>query len=113
MLFRSYRAEARVEYTKMVAPTINDEELSKVAAGSVKTLLGDEGLVSYEKTTGGEDFGFFSDYAPSVFAFVGSKNEEKLECFPHHHPKFNIDEDSLEVAAGLYAQFALDFLSTK
>ena len=113
MTAKAYRAEARVEYTKMVAPTINDEELSKVAAGSVRTLLGEEGLVSYEKTTGGEDFGFFSDYAPSVFAFVGSKNEEKLECFPHHHPKFNIDEDSLEVAAGLYVQFALDFLSTK
>jgi len=111
MTAKAYRAEARVEYTKMVAPTINDAEMSKLAAGSVKELLGEEGLVLFEKTTGGEDFGFFSEYAPSVFAFVGSKNTDKLECFPHHHPKFNIDEDALEVAAGMYAQFALDFLS--
>ena len=107
----AYRATARVEYTQMTIPTINDPMMSALAAESVKKLRGEEALVKFEKTTGGEDFAFFSEYAPSAFAFVGSKNEEKHEYHPHHHPKFNIDEDALGRAAELYSQFALDFLS--
>ncbi|WP_422485618.1 M20 family metallopeptidase [Gudongella sp. DL1XJH-153] len=107
----AYRAKARVEYTQMTIPTINDPMMSALAAETVKKLRGEEALVKFEKTTGGEDFAFFSEYAPSAFAFVGSKNEEKHEYHPHHHPKFNIDEDALGRAAELYSQFALDFLS--
>ncbi len=107
----AYRATARVEYTQMTIPTINDPMMSALAEETVKKLRGEETLVKFEKTTGGEDFAFFSEYAPSAFAFVGSKNEEKHEYHPHHHPKFNIDEDALGRAAELYSQFALDFLS--
>ncbi|MCR3955708.1 MAG: M20 family metallopeptidase [Gudongella sp.] len=108
----AYRAKARVEYTQMTIPTINEENMSKLAAETVKKLRGEDTLVKFEKTTGGEDFAFFSEYAPSIFAFVGSKNEEKHEYHPHHHPKFNIDEDALGRAAEFYAQFALDFLNS-
>ncbi|MGM0396956.1 MAG: M20 family metallopeptidase [Bacillota bacterium] len=106
-----YRAKARLEYTQMTIPTINNPMMSELAAETVKKLRGEDALVKFEKTTGGEDFAFFSEYAPSLFAFVGSKNESKIEYHPHHHPKFNIDEDALGRAAELYAQFALDFLS--
>lgn len=111
MTAQAYRAEARMEYTQMTIPTINDPMMSAIAAGSVKKVAGEEGLVTFEKTSGGEDFAFFSEYAPSAFAFVGSKNTAKLDYYPHHHPKFDIDEDALGVSAGLYTQFALDFLS--
>ena len=107
----TYRAKARLEYTQMTIPTINDPMMSELGAETVKKLRGEEDFVKFEKTTGGEDFAYFSEYAPSLFAFVGSKNEDKIEYHPHHHPKFNIDEDALGVAAELYAQFALDFLS--
>jgi len=111
MTAQAYRAEARMEYTQMTIPTINDPMMSAIAAESVKKVAGEEGLVTFEKTSGGEDFAFFSEYAPSAFAFVGSKNTAKLDYYPHHHPKFDIDEDALGVSAGLYTQFALDFLS--
>jgi len=111
MTAKAYRAEARMEYTQMTIPTINDPMMSAIAAESVKKVAGEEGLVTFEKTSGGEDFAFFSEYAPSAFAFVGSKNTAKLDYYPHHHPKFDIDEDALGVSAGLYTQFALDFLS--
>jgi len=34
-----------------------------------------------------------------------------LANYPHHHEKFNIDEDALPIGTSLYAQFALDFLN--
>lgn len=107
----SYRAKAVLEYNDLVLPTINDPAMSAIGEEAVIKLQGAENLVKFEKTTGGEDFSFYTVKAPGAFAFVGSKNESKIDYYPHHHSKFNIDEEALEVAAGLYAQFAVDFLN--
>ncbi|MBN2898017.1 MAG: amidohydrolase [Clostridia bacterium] len=108
---KAYRAEATLDYQQLVLPTINDGHLSNIAENSATKLFGKSVLIDFEKTTGGEDFSYYSQHAPSVFAFVGSKNEAKIDYYPHHHPKFDFDENALSVSAGLYAQFALDFLS--
>jgi len=107
----SYRAEAVLDYKELVLPTINDPAMSAVGEKAVEKIAGAEALISYEKTTGGEDFSFYLKEAPGAFAFVGTKNEEKIPLYPHHHPKFDIDEDALEIAAALYAQYAVDFLN--
>jgi len=107
---KAYRAEAVLDYKQLVLPTINDPALSKLAQAAAISLVGEEGNITFEKTTGGEDFSFYSKHVPTVFAFVGAQNKEKIEYFPHHHPKFDIDEDALSIASGLYAQFALNFL---
>lgn len=106
----SYRAKASLDYQKLALPTINDPDMSEIASGAVEKIVGKNGLAHVDKTTGGEDFSFFGAEIPAAIAFVGGKDKEKEENYPHHHPKFNIDEDSLEIAAGLYVQFALDFL---
>ncbi|RCW44409.1 MULTISPECIES: M20 family metallopeptidase [unclassified Halanaerobium] len=107
----SYRASAELEYRKLTLPTINDEKMSEIGEKAAVKILGKDSAVKLDKTTGGEDFSFFAAEVPAAFAFVGSRNEEKGISSPHHHPEFNIDEDSLKIAAGLYAQFALDFLN--
>lgn len=108
---KSYRADVKVEYTQMVVPTINDTVMSEIGEGAVRKIAGEDAIIKFEKTTGGEDFGYFADHCPTAFAFVGSKNEEKLECYPHHHPKFDIDEDAMMTSASLYAQYAINFLN--
>lgn len=107
----SYRAEAKLEYNYATSPVINDLKCSKIATKSVKKLLGEEGLMKFEKVTGGEDFSEFQTKAPGVLAMVGIRNEEKDAAYPHHHPNFNIDEDALEIGSALYAQYAIDFLN--
>ncbi|RAK07900.1 amidohydrolase [Halanaerobium saccharolyticum] len=107
----SYRAKAELEYNKMTLPCINDQKISKIAQKAAAEVSGKDSIVKLDKTTGGEDFSFFAAEVPATFAFVGSRNEAKGADAPHHHPEFNIDEDSLKTASGLYAQFALDFLS--
>lgn len=107
----SYRAEAEIQYTLGTPPLINEESCTIIAQNSVEKLIGKEGLIHLEKVTGGEDFAFFMEKAPGALAFVGVRNEEKEANYPHHHEKFNIDEDGLEIGSALYAQFAMDFLS--
>jgi amidohydrolase len=107
----SYRATAKLDYTELVLPTINDEKMAEIGEKTVVNLFGEEGLSKFEKTTGGEDFSYYTREVPGLFAFVGIKNDDKIEPFPHHHPRFDMDEDGLEVAAALYAQYAIDFLN--
>ncbi|MCT4606155.1 MAG: M20 family metallopeptidase [Marinisporobacter sp.] len=109
----SYRAEAELEYTPGTPATINEVVCSRVAEKSVEKLLGKEGIIKMEKVTGGEDFAMYLEKAPGTIAFVGVRNEEKEADYPHHHPRFNMDEDALPIGSALYAQFATDFLNEK
>ncbi len=107
---KAYRAEVKLDYQQLVLPTINDEQLAEYANKVAVELVGEEGNVLFEKTTGGEDFSFYSKYAKTEFAFVGTKNEDKVKYYPHHHSHFDIDETALTTAAGLYAGFAIEYL---
>ncbi|HHW91232.1 MAG TPA: amidohydrolase [Firmicutes bacterium] len=106
----AYRAEAELEYAKLTPVTINDPQLTEKAADIIRRLYGEESLASIPKQTGSEDFAFYCEKAPGVFVFMGAGNEENA-CYPHHHPKFDIDEGVLDRCVALYAQFAWDFLT--
>lgn len=106
----SYRASFKCTIQAGMPPTINDRGCSKIAEQSVLDFLGEDGLSLFEKTTGSEDMAYYLEKIPGVIAFVGMQNPGKGSDFPHHHPKFNIDEDSLIIGTELYARFALNFL---
>jgi amidohydrolase len=57
----------------------------------------------------GEDFSEFAVRAPSAFYFLGAGNASKNTCFPHHHPRFDIDEDVLGVGVEMHVRSALAF----
>ena len=107
----SYRAEASLEYIYGTPPVTNDEECAAIARGAVVKLVGEEGVFEFPKTTGGEDFGYFLEKAPGVIAFVGIRNDEKGINYAHHHDKFDMDEDGLEIGTALYVQYTLDYLN--
>lgn len=108
----TYRAKADLAYNFAPPATINDSESSLLAAGSVRKFLGEEGLSKMEKLTVGEDFAYYLQEVPGLLAFVGAGNPAKGAAYPHHHEKFNIDEDALEIGCLLYVQYALDFLNS-
>jgi len=56
---------------------------------------------------GGEDFAYYCRQAPGAFVFLGAMNSAKGCEFPHHHPRFNVDEDVMPLGAALLAQYAL------
>lgn len=110
-----YRAQYEMKYMFYPAPVINDEKCTKIAKESVKKLFGEEAFYNLQKLTTAEDFSAYSTKVPGVLAFVGIRNDEKECTYPHHHAKFNMDEEGLLIGAALYVQYAIDFLeeSTK
>jgi amidohydrolase len=60
---------------------------------------------------GGEDFSAFQQKAPGTYFVTGAGNRNKGIIYPHHHPRFTIDEDALEIGAKMfvYSVFKLLF----
>ncbi|TDK65145.1 amidohydrolase [Bacillus salipaludis] len=52
-----------------------------------------------EPQMGGEDFAYYLERVPGTFFFTGAKPEGVEKPAPHHHPKFDIDEKAMLIAA--------------
>ena len=57
-----------------------------------------------------EDMSVFLDKAPGTFLFVGSANAARHLDYPHHHPRFDFDEEALTIGAGLLATAVADYV---
>ncbi len=55
----------------------------------------------------GEDFSAYQRLAPACFFWVGAGG---ADAFPHHHPRFVIDERALPVAIETFVAAATSFL---
>src|SRR5699024_11493950 len=55
---------------------------------------------------GGEDFAYYMLERPGAYFFTGAQKED--HAYPHHHPKFDIDERALPVAAKTLIQAYFD-----
>lgn len=107
----AYGGTAELEYNLMVPPVINDGECSAIAEEAVRKILGGDAVTTLEQTTGGEDFSYYLEDKPGCFALVGIYNPDKDAVHSHHSDTFTIDESVLPGAAGVYAQYALDWLA--
>lgn len=88
-------------------PVVNNPELAdfvlEVASKITKTS---EAMM----TMGAEDFSYYLQEAPGAFISLGVKNENKGIIYPHHHPRFNVDEDVLWLGTALHALLAYNYL---
>ena len=104
-------ATVTFEYIRMTEPVNNEERTAALVQKVARDSFGEENVYNEPPTMGGEDFGYFMKECKGAFALVGAANEEKGALWPHHHGRFNIDEDAMVVGAELYAQYALAYLN--
>jgi amidohydrolase len=101
-----------VEIIRGCPPCVNDEDMTalirKVASDAVGEEQVDQG--TEVMTTGSDDMACFLEAAPGCYFIVGAQNAEKDAKFPHHHPRFNIDEDSLPIGVEVLSRAALEYL---
>jgi amidohydrolase len=97
------------EYHKGYRPVINDAEVTRKVREALIEAFGEDAVQQAEPTMGGEDFSAYQQKAPGTFFFVGAGNAAKGIVYPHHHPRFTIDEDALPigVTAFVYTIFKL------
>ena len=109
----AHGATYELEYNPQTFPaTCNDPALTAVFGHAATDLLGAEKVVWLDRPRlTGETFYVYAEYAPTVFAFLGTANPAKGTTYSSHHSRFDIDEDALPVGAAVLAAAAIDFLS--
>jgi amidohydrolase len=96
----AHGADFELDYQFGYRPVVNDER----ATALVRDVAGDA-LADLAPIMGGDDFSAYLAEAPGCYAFVGAGGE-----FPHHHPRFRIDERALAIGTRLHIQVARDAL---
>ena len=88
-------------------PLMNERIMTEKLIRAAGDVLGEENVVEVvEPTMGGEDMAFFQEKVPGTFFFHPSGFGEG-KTNPHHHPKFDVNEDVLWVGSAVLANFAL------
>ncbi len=90
-------ASATFEYTYGVPATINDPGAVAIVREAATDVVGPDKVITPNPSMGGEDFSFFLNERPGAMFMVGSNNPDKGLTWGHHHPRFDIDEESLAV----------------
>ncbi|MDC0762994.1 M20 family metallopeptidase [Brevibacillus sp. AG] len=102
----AHGAGYKFKYEFGYRPVINDAEVTKLMEEVVEESLGAEWVEHMRPTMGGEDFSAFQQKAPGCFFYVAAGNKEKGITYPHHHPRFTIDEEALEVGVKMFVNAA-------
>lgn len=80
---------------------VNDPRLAAMVGEAAGEVFGPERISPQEPVMGGEDFAHYAERVPSCYMFIGARNEVKGIVHPHHHPRFDIDEDALPAGVEL------------
>lgn len=106
----AYGASYTFTYEYGYRPVVNEEAVTSHVESTALQLLGKEYVVRLQPTMAGEDFSAFLQKAPGTFFFIGAGNKEKGIIYPHHHPRFTIDEDALPVGVSVFVSSVLNFM---
>ncbi|MEB7462696.1 M20 family metallopeptidase [Staphylococcus succinus] len=89
----------------------NDPQFTQFVVESLKNANTDalQSVEMCEAQPPSEDFAYYAKAIPSSFIYAGAAPENG-DIHPHHHPKFNISEKSLRVAAEAVGISVLNYL---
>jgi amidohydrolase len=93
-------------------PVVNEAALTEFTRAAVQEIypghvVSDDQYIWYAAET----FAAYSELAPTVFTFIGIKNDELGSGAEHHNGRFDIDEDALQYGVGAMTQFAVQYAS--
>jgi len=103
----SLGGKATLNYKFSYPPLINDEFMYQVAKEAIEEVVGKENFVDVKRPApGGEDFAYFAKAVPSVYMFLGYREEGK-ELFAPHNPHFDFNEKALSIGTKVFIKTAL------
>ncbi|MDM5333884.1 amidohydrolase [Ureibacillus composti] len=108
---RSYGATYELDYEYGYPALVNSEKEAEI----VKAALRIRGLklMDIPPVTASEDFSYYVQKVPGVYFFTGSSTDDPNTQFPHHHPRFNIDERAMKNSAKAFLSIVNYYLIKK
>ncbi len=107
----AHGATYEFDYQFGYAPTINDEEVTRLMDETVCEVFGEESREIIKPIMGSEDFSAYQKVVPGSYIQIGAGSEEKGIIYPHHHPKFTVDEQALQYGVKLFVHGTFKILN--
>lgn len=91
-------------------PVVNNPQVAKLVASVGEEVLGKPAVIELSPSMVGEDFSYYQQQVPGCFMFIGVGNKDQGIMYPHHHPKFDMDETGLSYGVEVMAVSVLKLL---
>lgn len=101
-----FGVECQLEYVPDYPPLYNDPKITADVVAALESMNEPEikNVVEFQMFSGSEDFAYYAKKFPSCFFYIGCAPKGVKKPYFNHHPKWDIDEDALLVAAKAVAQ---------
>lgn len=106
----AHDASADLRMQRLTPAVVNDPEVVEVVRQAAKALVGEEKILTGERTMGSEDAAYFTEQIPGCFFFIGSANAERGLDASHHNPHFDFDEDALPIGVAMMTASIVHYL---
>lgn len=97
------------EYVRGYPAVKNHPKPTEYIAGIANQTEGVTEVKEAETQMGGEDFAYYLQHVPGTFFYTGAMPENSKDVYPHHHPKFDINEKAMPIAAKVLANAVLSY----
>ncbi|MEC0181609.1 M20 family metallopeptidase [Paenibacillus peoriae] len=109
----TYGATAEIRYIMGYPPVVNDAHEAARFFKEARPVFGDGNVKEASKLMPAEDFAYYLERVPGCFMFVGAGNPAKNAVYPHHHPKFDFDEDAMIHAVRLFIAMSTGYAAER
>jgi amidohydrolase len=103
-------AEFHYQFLRGYPAMVNHKEETEFVAALAPEVPGVTQTIEMLPQMGGEDFAYYLEKVPGTFFITGAQIADREVTYPHHHPKFDIDEKGLLVAANVLGAATLTYL---
>lgn len=97
------------EYYRGYPAVVNHDDETEFLVTCAKQIPEIEHIELAAPEMGGEDFAYYLQHVKGTFFFTGAKPENIDIPYPHHHPKFDINEKAMLIAAKTLGNAALNY----
>ncbi len=109
---KANKTSVEIEYIPGYPSCITNEDFTRLLAESASKIIGEENVSELkEPDMGVDDMAYYMEKVPGTYFYLGTGNVKKGAIYAEHHPKFNIDEDTLHIGTAIYVQTILDFFN--
>ncbi|MBO8165217.1 MAG: amidohydrolase [Brevibacillus sp.] len=105
-----YGARIQVDYVRGYPPVVNHQAEAQAALAEAEQVFGAQNVGIMPPNMAGEDFAYYLQNVPGAFCFIGAGQPDQ-PVYPHHHPRFVIDERALPLAAEWLCRMALRYVA--
>ena len=110
-IMKAYKCTYELIYSHDYPVLVNNPEMTELVVNAIKNSELNEvkDFLDCGQVTGSEDMAYYLEKIPGAYYYVGARPEGDV-WYPHHHPKFNIDEESLRISAKTMAAVIKEYL---